>query len=91
MGELGRIAEVQQEASRIGYRMLVLGHYSIDGISNDIRQEVRGLGLDLHLIETTRVLHDGGISLRGIQERIARCSERLTVIIAFRLSPVTFQ
>jgi ATP-dependent DNA helicase RecG len=77
MVEAARMDEVQDEASRIGYRLLRVSHYRSDDIPADLTTQLLEIGRDLHLVETERLYMDGGQSVRAILERLHSLAKRL--------------
>jgi hypothetical protein len=77
MANQGRIDDLQSEPSQFGNTLLRIGYYNIDAIQKGLAEKVRGIGRDLHLIETMRVYCDGGRSVRAIIDRIKKNSVEL--------------
>lgn len=77
MAESGRIEELQSEASDIGRNLLQVSYYEIDFLEENLRQELRSVGRELHLMETMRLYMDGGKSLQAVKDRVSECNNRL--------------
>jgi hypothetical protein len=82
MAEDGRIEEVQNEASRIGYNLLRLTYYQLDGISDGLSQSLRPLARALHLLETERLYIDGGASMRRILENLHSFTREIETLLS---------
>lgn len=70
----GRADELQSEVSSLGQVILQISYYNIQALGDHLPQELREIGRDLHLVETMRLLKDGG---QSIIEKITSCSNRL--------------
>lgn len=81
MANQGRLDDLQSEPSQLGHTLLRVGHYGIDAIRPGLAVKVRGIGRDLHLIETMQVLCDGGRSVRAIVDRIRKNAGELTELV----------
>jgi ATP-dependent DNA helicase RecG len=78
MAEDGRIQDVMNEASQIGYNLLRLSYYQLDGISDKLRPLARGL----HLLETERLYIDGGASMRRILENLHSLARDIQTLLS---------
>ncbi len=77
----GRIENVQSEASAFGFTLLRLSYYGIDRLRDGLSLELRGIGRDLHLVETERLYMDGGRSINAILDRISAAATRLKALV----------
>jgi hypothetical protein len=66
----GRIDELQQEASTLGYELLQYSFYNLDAIFGDQQDRISEIGHNLHKVETMEVYLDGGKSIRAILEKL---------------------
>ena len=79
--ESGKIQELQAEASELGHDLLRLAQYNIDGLGDNIREELKTIGRSLHLTETMRLYMDGGKSTQAIVNKISESSDHLDQVI----------
>ncbi len=77
----GRIDDLQSEASQIGQTLLRVGHYNIDPLQPGLGERVRGMGRELHLVETIGVVCDGGRSVSVIVERARQNARSLAELV----------
>jgi len=77
MTNLGRVEELQAEASNIGLLLLRSSFYNIEPIAPDVSKDLQSVARELHLIETMRLYMDGGASLHSITDRLSSCSLRI--------------
>lgn len=82
MARDGRMEELQDDASRIGSRLLKLTYYRIDDISPSLALKLRPLANDLNLIETERIYLDGGKSVERILGKIEDLSKRIQLLVS---------
>lgn len=81
MANRGRLDDLMREPSSLGHALLRVGHFKIDRLKPGLGEMVRKLGRELHLIETARIVCDGGASVRAVVERIRSASGSLTQLI----------
>lgn len=72
---------IQAEASDIGFTLLRIGYYNVDGIQAGLAERVRAIGRELHLVETMRLAMDGGRSMEAIIERVQSGHDQLNKLI----------
>jgi ATP-dependent DNA helicase RecG len=77
MIDQGRIEEVQNEASEIGYILYKISHYNLERINPGLSANIAEVGRRLHLVETMRIYMDGGISLNKIVGEINETGKQL--------------
>ena len=82
MANDARMEQVQSEASEIGYALLRVSHYRLEGQPDGFNEELRAIGHDLHLLETARLYLDGGKSTQRILDRLHELSERLQALVS---------
>lgn len=78
----GRVSELQDEASRIGERLVQLSYHNLDGIRTGLADELRQIATCLHLTETMRLYADGGRSLQAILDRIRESNSQLATVLS---------
>lgn len=81
MANRGRLDDLMREPSRLGHDLLRVGHFQIDRLKPGLAEASRKLGRELHLIETARIVCDGGASVRAVVERIRSASETMTQLV----------
>ncbi len=77
-----RTEELQREASQIGEDLLKLSYGAIADMSDVDAGEVRRIGRRLHLIETKRLIIDGGATCEAIVAAILESSSELERVVA---------
>ena len=82
MGNDGRVEELQERASRIGYQLLVAGHYENPDQDEEFVARLREIGRGLHLIETERLFMDGDRSMQRIVNAVHEFSGELECLVA---------
>lgn len=74
------VPQAQKEAARIGRALLNLSYYNLDQIATGLSGEIRAIGRDLHLLETSKQHGDGGASSREILERLIAAANKTSVL-----------
>ena len=82
MADEGRIEEIQDEASKIGHRLLQLAYYRLDDVSEGLAEDLRPMARALHLLETERLYMDGGISMNKILMTLHDLGSDLQTLLA---------
>lgn len=82
MANDGRVEELQEEASRIGYQLLTVSHYRIPEQPEEFSDQLREIAGGLHLIETERLYMDGGKSMRRIVGRVQDLNINLQALLS---------
>jgi hypothetical protein len=81
MADRGCLDDLMEEPSSLGHALLRVGHFQIDRMKPGLGAAVRRLGRELHLIETMRIVCDGGVSVQAVVGRIRSASEGLTQLV----------
>jgi len=72
----------QAEVSEIGYSLLRISYYNLDGIKENLGWELQTVARNLHLVETIRLYLDGGNSIRRLVEQVQHYSDELNKIVS---------
>lgn len=72
--------DFQAEVSGIGYSLLRVSYYNLNGIKEDLGIELKIIARNLHLIEIIRLYMDGGNSIRQLVQQVQECSDELNKI-----------
>jgi len=72
----GRINHLLEEASEIGYSVLLASHEFVAG-DVDVQKRLLQIGHDLHTLQTIRIYLDGGRSVRQVIEKVSTLTELL--------------
>lgn len=79
--ETGNIEELQGEASEFGHELLRFAQYNINALGDGVKEELKTIGRNLHLVETMRLYMDGGKSTRAIVDKISESNDFLAQLI----------
>jgi ATP-dependent DNA helicase RecG len=75
----GQVKPFLEDVSRIGEALLKLSYYD-NGQPKNSFEKIRKIGRDLHLVETTRLRLDGGISLKRVLDEVHNCATELDAV-----------
>ena len=82
MANDGRMKELQSEASEIGFTLLRVSYFPLNGEPDAFAEKLRAISKGLHLLETERLYMDGGASMRRILSQLHDYSERLKDLVS---------
>jgi ATP-dependent DNA helicase RecG len=82
MANDGRMGQVRSEANEIGFVLLRVSYYRLQDQPDGIEEELRDIGHQLHLLETERLVMDGGVSMKRILDRLHALNEHLQALIS---------
>ena len=88
MADKGRIEELKEKASLIGYQLLFECYYRISDHDDAFSRDLHEISRYLHLIETKRLYFDGGQSIRKIVDHIHDLSSKLKNLLSSEQSEV---
>jgi hypothetical protein len=81
LAQQGRLDDLLCEPSQVGLVLLRLGHHDVDAIRKGLGERLREIGSDLHLVETARIVCDGGRSVQAIIDRVRQGREHLDALV----------